>query len=86
MTQARRRGVAIPDDVSLVGFDGLPIVDLLGPPLTSVAQPIDELGRLGAERLISMIGGADPAPDLLRLPVRVVERASVAPPREQGAG
>ena len=61
------------------------IVDLLGPPLTSVVQPIDELGRLGAERLISMIGGADPAPDLLRLPVRVVERASVAPPREQGA-
>ncbi len=81
MVKARERGVSIPGDLSLVGFDGLPIVDLLGPPLTSVAQPIDELGRLAAERLVLMIDGEAPPVDTLRLPVRLVERASVAAPK-----
>ena len=35
----------------------MPIIDLLGPPLTSIAQPIDALGRLSAEKLIAMLGG-----------------------------
>lgn len=81
MVKARERGVSIPHDLSLIGFDGLPIVDLLGPPLTSVAQPIDELGRLAAGRLVAMIDGEAPAADTLRLPVRLVERGSVAAPK-----
>lgn len=83
MYQARERGVAIPAELSLVGFDGMPINELLGPPLTSVGQPIDGLGRLGAERLLAMIDGTAPTPsDEMRLPVRLVERGSVAAPRE----
>jgi LacI family transcriptional regulator len=85
MMQARDRGVRIPQDLSLVGFDGLPIVDLLGPPLSSVAQPIDELGRLAAARLLSMIDGGAPDPDVIRLPVRLVTRGSVATPA-RGSG
>ena len=82
MYQARDRGIAIPDDLSLVGFDGMPITELLGPPLTSVGQPIDGLGRLGAEQLLAMIDGAAPAPiEETRLPVKLVERGSVAAPR-----
>ncbi|MGE0009128.1 MAG: LacI family DNA-binding transcriptional regulator [Parvibaculaceae bacterium] len=84
MTQARRRGIAIPEDVSLVGFDGMPINDLLGPPLTSIAQPIDDLGRQGAERLLAMIRGEPFAATRTRLPVKLVERASVAAPRASG--
>ncbi len=79
MTEARARSVAIPADISLVGFDGLPIVDLLGPPLSSVAQPIDELGRLAAERLVAMIEGQVFDDGTSRLPVRLIDRASVAP-------
>jgi len=83
MYQARERGVAIPAELSLVGFDGMPITELLGPPLTSVGQPIDGLGRLGAERLLAMIEGIAPAPiEEMRLPVHLVERGSVAAPRE----
>ena len=85
MYAARERGLRIPEDFSLVGFDGMPIVELLGPPLTSVAQPIDSLGRLGAERLIAMITGADPGPASeppLRLGVSLVARGSVAPPKD----
>lgn len=77
MTVARSRGVDIPRNLSLVGFDGLPIVDLLGPPLTSIAQPIDALGRMAAERLMGMIEGESTGTDTIRLPVRLVERASV---------
>jgi LacI family transcriptional regulator len=82
MAQARRRGLAIPQDISLVGFDGMPINDLLGPPLTSIAQPIDDLGRLGAERLLAMIKGEAYEVTRTRLPVELVERASVAAPRK----
>lgn len=81
MTQARQHGVAIPEDMSLVGFDGMPINDLLGPPLTSIAQPIDDLGRRGAERLLAMITGEPFEATRTRLPVELVERGSVAAPR-----
>lgn len=83
MAQARRRGLAIPRDISLVGFDGMPINDLLGPPLTSIAQPIDDLGRRGAERLLAMIKGEPFEATQTRLPVKLVERASVAAPRKE---
>jgi LacI family transcriptional regulator len=82
MAQARRRGIAIPKDISLVGFDGMPINDLLGPPLTSIAQPIDDLGRLGAEKLLAMIQGEPFDATRIRLPVELVRRASVAAPRD----
>jgi LacI family transcriptional regulator len=79
---ARETGVRVPEDLSLVGFDGMPIVELLGPPLTSVAQPIDALGRLSAERLVAMIdSGLAGEFAVTRLPVELVVRASVAPPK-----
>lgn len=80
MTTARRKGVSIPHDISLVGFDGMPINDLFGPPLTSIAQPIDNLGRLGALRLIAMINGEKFDGTPTRLPVQLVARGSVAAP------
>jgi LacI family transcriptional regulator len=84
MYQARERGVAIPDDLSLVGFDGMPITELLQPALTTVVQPIDDLGRLGAEQLIAAISGdPSPAAEIIRLPVSLVARGSVAAPRER---
>jgi LacI family transcriptional regulator len=80
MMQARAHGVAIPADLSLVGFDGMPIVDLLGPPLTSVAQPIDELGRRGALALVGLLNGANTHFATHRLPVSLVSRSSDAAP------
>ena len=83
MYQARERAVRIPDDLSLVGFDGMPITELLGPPLTSVGQPIDSLGRMGAEQLVAMIGGQDASGSrTVRLPVALVARGSVTAPRD----
>lgn len=83
LSQARAYGVTIPDDLALVGFDGMPIVDLLGPPLTSIAQPIDQLGRLGAMALVDLLNGKDLNFETRRLPVSLVSRSSVAAPGEQ---
>jgi LacI family transcriptional regulator len=80
---ARERGIRIPDDLSLVGFDGMPITALLQPALTTIGQPIDSLGRLGAERLLAAIDGDGPAvSETIRLPVSLVVRASVAKRQE----
>lgn len=85
LAQARAHHVSIPAEMSLVGFDGMPIIDLLGPPLTSIAQPIDALGRLGAEKLVEMLNGESEAAKPIRLPVTLVPRSSVSSPK-QGIG
>ncbi len=51
------RGVRIPDDVMIVGFDGTALDEFHEPTLTSVAQPFDEIGRLAVERLIALVTG-----------------------------
>lgn len=72
----RERGVRIPEDVSVVGFDDLPWGEYLAPPLTTVRQPGREMGRLAARLVLGEVPeGAPPVePEL-------VVRASVGPPR-----
>lgn len=87
MYAARDRGLRIPDDLSLVGFDGMALGELLGPPLTSIVQPIAQLGTLAAENLMAMIAGpAERRKDdiVSRLDVRLEKRGSVAAPRQDG--
>lgn len=52
----REAGLAIPDDVAVVGFDGLPRAAALDPPLTTVVQPATDLGRVAVE----LLAGGDP--------------------------
>ena len=64
--------------MSLVGFDDMPFAELLDPPLTTIRQPVDELGRLASERC-SRCSTTQPPPTLTRLPVELMVRRSVAP-------
>ncbi len=73
-------GVSVPDQVSVVGFDDIDATGFLLPPLTTVRQDLVTLGRLGVERLLARIDGAEPGDPLLQPPELVV-RASTAPPR-----
>ena len=52
---ARERGVRVPHDVSLIGFDDHPLAAKTDPPLTTVHQPIFELGAVGVRRLIELV-------------------------------
>ena len=81
---AAERGVAVPEALSLVGFDDSPAAALTKPALTTIAQPHEEKGRLATERLLEAIErGADsesrPPRDIL--PTELVVRESTAPPR-----
>lgn len=68
----------VPDDVSLVGFDDIPLSSLLQPPLTTIRQPIERLGREGIRLLIETIETGKPTVPLVqRFPVELIERGSV---------
>jgi LacI family transcriptional regulator len=80
------RGLAIPRDIALVGFDDFPWADVFRPRLTTVAQPTYELGRTAAELLIARIaGGLDSPPERIVLPGRLVIRESCGTPVGGGA-
>ncbi|MCA0023112.1 MULTISPECIES: LacI family DNA-binding transcriptional regulator [unclassified Mesorhizobium] len=71
------RGLNVPDDVSVIGFDGVPEAELSEPPLTTVAQPIAEMGRLAVKAILESDGKVSRQ----LLPVELIVRASSAPPR-----
>jgi DNA-binding LacI/PurR family transcriptional regulator len=75
LDKARERGISVPRDLSVVGFDDDPEAALADPPLTTVAQPAFEKGRMAAEMLLE--GGP---PRQVVLPVKLVIRRSTAPP------
>ncbi|WP_338498593.1 LacI family DNA-binding transcriptional regulator [Streptomyces sp. SJL17-4] len=70
----REAGRTVPGDVAVVGFDDLDVARIADPPLTTVNQPIEGLGREMARMLVALIDGQDPTP--LILPTRLVVRAS----------
>lgn len=56
-----RRRISVPDQVAVVGFDDIPPARLASPSLTTVRQPLEQLGRVGAERLLASIDGSGTA-------------------------
>ena len=74
----RRLGLEAPAALSIVGFDDMPFAELLHPPLTTVRQPITEMGTLGVQTLLRRMRGEIPQPGEMRLPTQLVLRASVA--------
>ena len=75
----QRAGLKVPDDVSVVGFDGIDAGNYMRPTLTSFHQPRYELGRTGAGVLLKLIAGTATRDDFeVRVPVPLVERESTA--------
>ncbi len=71
---ARARGMRVPEDLSIVGFDGTDLADFLG--LTTIDQRLDESGRLAAEMLMSRISDRGRSPQNTRLQLNLVERGT----------
>jgi LacI family transcriptional regulator len=77
---ARQRGISVPNQLSIVGFDDIPLASHLTPPLTTVRQPLLEIGAEASRLLINLLQGKDvPAQTCLFQPELVV-RGSTAPP------
>ena len=71
----REAGLSVPGDVSVVGFDDSPVCRHTEPGLTSVHQPVEEMGRVMADLLLARLAGESPPAETV-LPTRLVERDS----------
>ena len=78
---ARRRGLRVPDDLSIVGFDDTFQSRIVWPQLTTVRQPLQELGRTGVSLLMRLLEGQRVEALRMELSTTLVVRASTAPPR-----
>ncbi|MFE6736486.1 LacI family DNA-binding transcriptional regulator [Microbacterium sp. NPDC057650] len=78
MTAAHERGIRVPEELSVVGFDNAPDSDTYWPALTTVHQNFDVVGQRATEILIAMIDG-EPIPENPLIPTQLVVRASTAP-------
>ena len=73
---ALAKGVRVPEELSVVGFDDNPIAAHGRVPLTTVRQPLSEMGRTGLELLFQHIKGKRRSPTKLQLPTELIERQS----------
>jgi DNA-binding LacI/PurR family transcriptional regulator len=72
----RERGLRIPEDVAVTGFDDIEEAAWLAPPLTSVHQPLDEMGRQAVRTLWSEVGAVETVPVAIPLRAELVVRES----------
>lgn len=78
---AAERGLAVPADLSVIGFDDVPDASQVSPALSTVRQPMQRLGQEALGMLVNLMSGAVPAQTHLRLPTVLVPRATTAAPR-----
>lgn len=74
----RRRGLRVPEDMSVVGFDDLPEVRWSAPPLTTVRQPLADMGKLATRTVLRLALGEEPVSPRVELATELVVRASTA--------
>jgi hypothetical protein len=77
--EAQSRGIRVPEELSIAGFDDMEIATVVSPALTTVRLPIAEIGIRAAGYLIARLRGEDP-PARMALPIELVARASTAAP------
>ncbi|MGE5572258.1 MAG: LacI family DNA-binding transcriptional regulator [Clostridia bacterium] len=74
------RGIGVPDEVSVIGFDDIQVASHTHPPLTTMHIPKQQLGSVAARRLVDIIKGVNPAPLKIIVRATLVVRGTVAPP------
>jgi DNA-binding LacI/PurR family transcriptional regulator len=78
---AREARLHIPEDLSVVGFDDLPVTRWVSPPMTTIRQPLLDMATAAAEMVVAMSRGETPPQLRLELATELVVRESTAPPR-----
>jgi DNA-binding LacI/PurR family transcriptional regulator len=81
---ARQAGLSIPRDLSVVGFDDLSFAPWTAPPLTTVRQPLYEMGVAAARTLLRLVNGERLDATRIELATRLIVRESTAPPQYLG--
>jgi LacI family transcriptional regulator len=76
MDAVRSRGLRIPDDISVVGFDDIPQAAAVRPALTTVSQPLEKMGRVATQMLLDLLRQPDKEVSRIELPTELVIRDS----------
>jgi LacI family transcriptional regulator len=75
----RDAGKRVPEDVSVIGYDDVPLASFFSPPLTTLRQPMEEFGKRASDLLIRAIQNPNCQVEQVWLKARLVERASCGP-------
>ena len=82
---ARQSGLSVPRDLSVVGFDDAPAASLVSPNLTTIHQPLTQIGEKAISLLVERVErNADKSESLYLLPPRLIVRGSCGPPSDDG--
>jgi LacI family transcriptional regulator len=81
MDAVRNRGLRVPDDVSILGFDDIPQASLVRPALTTINQPLEKMGRVATQMLLDLLQNPGKKAERIELPTQLVVRESCSPPR-----
>lgn len=76
MEAARERGKKIPEDISIIGFDDIPQAVQVHPPLTTIRQPLKDMGRRAVQMLLQIIENPKQSAEKIELPTELVVRES----------
>jgi LacI family transcriptional regulator len=79
MDAVHTRGLRVPQDVSIVGFDDIPQASLMHPSLTTVNQPLEKMGRVATQMLLNLLKNPEKKADRIELPTQLVVRDSCNP-------
>jgi LacI family transcriptional regulator len=83
MDAARNRGLHIPEEVSIIGFDDIPQASLIHPAMTTINQPLEKMGRVAAQMLLDLLNHPEKVADRIELPTQLVVRDSCSSPRPE---
>jgi LacI family transcriptional regulator len=81
MDAIRHRGMRVPDDVSVIGFDDIPQASLIRPALTTVRQPLEKMGRVATQMLLELLNKSQKKIGRIELPTELIIRDSCKVPR-----
>lgn len=83
MSRMQQMGLKIPGDLSIVSFDGAPVCEFCSPPLSTIEQPVDEMGQAAVALLFAAIGQAERQPAVCKVVrSRLILRQSMAIPKD----
>ncbi|MEH7461356.1 LacI family DNA-binding transcriptional regulator [Bacillus thuringiensis] len=71
---ALQKGISIPNELQIIGFDGISLAEMMYPAITTVVQPIYEMGKVATQLLVKKIQGHQLKEEHYRLPISIIER------------
>lgn len=76
----RAQGLQVPRDMSVVGFDDIPTAALLSPKLTTIRQPLQDMGKSATQMLLDLLKNVEDTPESIIFPTELIVRETTAPP------